>query len=397
MLSLSSLAAAESIAASQPIDARGMASMQAAREPASMQAAREPASTPALGTSKTPASTPAVAASREPADTASREAILAARRERRAAAKKDAADTREAIRAGRARRAAKDAAPYVVEEALVARLEALDLSPAAVEIAPHAGAADAFARATAATRRTFQTSNRACHQIQLESLVALLERRGLLGADVRVVELGAGKGLLGGLLFDLGLTGLSPIALDRRACATTNYDHAGADAPEASPRTVRVVVDLATCDDLAAALAAVPGGAARPLLLGKHFCGAASDVAVRAATILGLDATLALAPCCHPQITWETYAGRSWLEARGFDERQFEILKDLVRLSKPPRPEDRVGAVSGGADVDLLKVGALARRVIEEGRLAALRATGFRTELVQRRGRAGTFPCTRRG
>ena len=38
-----------------------------------------------------------------------------------------------------------------------------------------------------------------------------------------------------------------------------------------------------------------------------------------------------LAPCCHPQIAWETYAGRAWLEGHGIDESAFGVLRDVVR------------------------------------------------------------------
>ena len=234
-----------------------------------------------------------------------RAAILAARKERKAAAKaakKEKDKTRP--RRGPSRKGCG------VPPAVVDAIDALELGPVSVEVAPHAAAAKAFAAATAKHRRTFQTTNRATHQLQIESLASLVERRGLL-ADHRIVELGAGKGLLGGVLAALSDT--KAVALDRRRAPTTTYNDA------------HIVADVEKCD-----IEAVVGatGGEKILLLAKHLCGSASDAAVRAAVKLGpRRASLVLAPCCHPQIAWETYAGRAWLEGHGIGEDAFGVLQ----------------------------------------------------------------------
>ena len=91
-----------------------------------------------------------------------RAAILAARKERKAAAKaakKDKSSTRP--RRGPSRKGCG------VPPAVVDAIDALELGPVSVEVAPHAAAARAFTAATAKHRRTFQTTNRATHQLQL--------------------------------------------------------------------------------------------------------------------------------------------------------------------------------------------------------------------------------------
>ena len=166
----------------------------------------------------------------------------------------------------------------------------------------------------------------------------------------RQVELGAGKGLLGGVLAALSHT--TAVALDRRRAPTTTYNDA------------HIVADVEKCD-IEAVVGATSGE--KILLLAKHLCGSASDAAVRAAVKLGpRRASLVLAPCCHPQIAWETYAGRAWLEGHGIDESAFGVLRDVVRATRAPRPEDRLFLRSGDRGTldarESRRVGVVARR-----------------------------------
>ena len=249
-----------------------------------------------------------------------RAAILAARKERKAAAK-----AAKRTRARRDPRRGPSRKGCGVPPAVVDAIDALELAPVSVEVAPHAAAARAFTAATAKHRRTFQTTNRATHQLQIESLRRCVERRGLL-ADHRIVELGAGKGLLGGVLAALSDT--KAVALDRRRAPTTTYNDA------------HIVADVEKCD-IEAVVGATSGE--KILLLAKHLCGSASDAAVRAGRqARAYAASLVLAPCRHPQIAWETYAGRAWLEGHGIGEEAFSVLRDVVRATRAPRPEDRL-------------------------------------------------------
>lgn len=291
-----------------------------------------------------------------------RTAILAARKERRAAAKAAKKDKPKTRRGATTKCCG-------VPKAVIDAIDALDLSPVSVEVSPHAAAAQAFAAATAKHRRTFQTTNRATHQLQIESLASLVERRDLL-AGHRIVELGAGKGLLGGVL--AALSHKTAVALDRRRAPTTTYND------------VNIVADVENCD-----IEAVVGsrGDEKILLVAKHLCGSASDAAIRAAIKLGPKrASLVLAPCCHPQIAWETYAGKSWLEGNGVDEAAFGVLRDVVRATRAPRPEDRLALRNDGGTLDsreCRRVGGVARRAIEEGRRRALMDAGFEVQVAR--------------
>ena len=160
--------------------------------------------------------------------------------------------------------------------------------------------------------------------------------------DERVVlELGAGQALLGRLVSRI--TSAPLVAVDRRDTGDAprsshddghedEKDDASAPAAESDPPTpkmTRVVVDLTRCayDELLADANLAPhhlNDADAPpsaVVVAKHLCAGATDAAVR----LVVDgatrrpgraavASVALAPCCHPQIRRDEYSGAEWLE-----------------------------------------------------------------------------------
>ena len=271
------------------------------------------------------------------------------------------------------------------------------------------------------------------------------DARGGAGRGRRaVLELGAGRAVLGRVVSTI--TGAPLIAVDRRVPKEARVDededwdeherhrptlHDGDDddgketeegvaAVEDNPTPAafagparRLVADLTGCSFASLAeranLADVGVGAA---VVAKHLCAGATDAAVRLAIegartgsgdgpipnnprVVGV----ALAPCCHPQIGYDEYVGKDWLErrwresspgARGLGPGGFATLLALLAFAK-----ERVGAsdetlmryhgralgdvanVVGGA-ARLRRLGRAARRAIEQGRAEALRtAPGF--------------------
>ena len=103
-------------------------------------------------------------------------------------------------------------------------------------------------------------------------------------------------------------------------------DHAEMEiAPSTEHRTFRVTADLCDCD-----LGAILDQAAKTLnhdlstpavVIAKHLCSVATDLAIscvvqqceRENSRIG---TVVLAPCCHPQISWDGYSNTPWLEAQ---------------------------------------------------------------------------------
>jgi len=206
-----------------------------------------------------------------------------------------------------------------------------------------------------------------------------------------IVELGAGKGLLGRVLQDVsaisrGDRGALPlVAIEQRECPT--YDSREHDVTRLNGTSVAQGFVL---DDK------IPHGA---LVIAKHFCGNASDEAVRLILASERVALAALAPCCHPAMQWDAFCAR---EAKGplgalLTEAHFPVLLDLIALSRHGR-----GGSSGrdckrweslqalGAD-SCYRAGRAARVVLEAARLQQLAAAGFSTALVEYVG-SGTAP-----
>ncbi|CAD7941606.1 unnamed protein product [Amoebophrya sp. A120] len=135
---------------------------------------------------------------------------------------------------------------------------------------------------------------------------------------------------------------------------------------------------------------------AKVVLLAKHLCSNASDVAVRhCAKLLQHDrlSLFACAPCCHHKgLTYENYVGREWWEqVLQASEREFALCKQLIYLSKVPTLHQqtcrnwKLRHLFPNV-VELKRLGILARRVVEEGRLAFLR---WQTKASKSRGQIG--------
>eukprot|EP00928_Gymnodinium_smaydae_P057495 TRINITY_DN40730_c0_g1_i1.p1 TRINITY_DN40730_c0_g1~~TRINITY_DN40730_c0_g1_i1.p1 ORF type:complete len:340 (-),score=45.76 TRINITY_DN40730_c0_g1_i1:31-1050(-) len=86
----------------------------------------------------------------------------------------------------------------------------------------------------------------------------------------------------------------------------------------------RIVADIGTVD-LEAEVAAVKSTCDSHTLLAmsKHLCGCATDLAMRQ---IPPRCSLLMAPCCHHLCTWESYQGRSFLEALGVTLEEFNVL-----------------------------------------------------------------------
>ena len=374
-----------------------------------------------------------------------------------------------------------DAASVAEAESFAARLESLAASipparpldaplAASVPTAAHR-AAVAFERLVGgedAPRTTwYSAGKRHLHQPQLEALAGLVAPMAESSGDPRdervVLELGAGQALLGRLVSRI--TSAPLVAVDRRdtgdAPRTSHDDDredAGRDdmappgenddapvpapalapAPEsdASPdlKMTRVVVDLTRCtyDHLLADANLAPrhltDADAPPsaVVVAKHLCAGATDAAVRlvvdgAARRPGRAAvaSVALAPCCHPQIRHEEYSGAEWLERAWRDAGNrigagspssalgpagFARALALIGVSK-----ERAGASTEtlvryhgkalgalteirGGFARLRRLGRVARRALEFGRAEALRAGGFPDARVCRYVDAATSP-----
>jgi hypothetical protein len=184
--------------------------------------------------------------------------------------------------------------------------------------------------------------------------------RGRLSAALQT-ELGEGgeskeKGLGAGTSAGAGAgRALHHVLIDR--CVTKNSDQRlRQEAEQRGGSLQRLTVDLAdVCLERVPALAdrevgaeATVGHEPRPLisvlLHGKHLCGEAADLSLRAASRLRRsrcsvaegasrvrDVRVAFALCCHHLCRWESIFGRRHLEAHGISREDVAVMRRLAR------------------------------------------------------------------
>lgn len=324
---------------------------------------------------------------------------------------------------------------------------------------PHQSVARVFEKLARVGRRTWQQGKRHVHQPQFESLIAHLEAEHLVPplsesahppvADTVVTELGAGKGMFGRIISEL--TGAPTIAVERRTVhvnydtpldllqqpkaeeesktspadsnpAEVELDDADEDlheteqkheeepeAPEtALSSTLRITADLRDCD-LGQIIAQATEQsealkAAKALVIAKHLCANATDLAVQCIQTASHAATqptdcpapaarreiasVVLAPCCHPQIKWEGYSHTGYLERLGFTPDDLPVMLQLLFASKQRHlaacecASKRWGALRALGSQKVWLLGRTVRRILEEGRAEVLRELGFHVKLV---------------
>jgi hypothetical protein len=128
---------------------------------------------------------------------------------------------------------------------LIGKMEAMlpHLTPVRSNVLFNREAGNTFDRLVSSTQKTWQQRKRHVHQPQLESLVVQLQQQQILSpatdeADREgavLLELGAGKGLLGRVLGEIHSVPF--IAVDRRACGNANYDY-DSDNAETGPEAL---------------------------------------------------------------------------------------------------------------------------------------------------------------
>lgn len=146
----------------------------------------------------------------------------------------------------------------------------------------------------------------------------------------------------------------------------------------------------------------------RVVVMAKHLCGVASDLALRSLTHLSSPSYrrgLSIATCCHHACVYEDYVGSAWLKLRGIGKDEFDIMRywsgwaslGRVRTSTATADIDESNKTNNGQDekedqehgkVDVSKaakrpkslshdqisvVGRRIKRIIDYGRLVFIR------------------------
>jgi len=190
-------------------------------------------------------------------------------------------------------------------------------------------------------RKTASSFRKDRHSQQEQRICAEMEKASLLSSTtsgVMYIELGAGRGGLGYAVQQHAP--LSSLVLVER-CGIGKKKDKNLRVQEAEGRFVRARMDIRHCllsglpgyDSLAQAVfsarkAPIEGSADNTVIkqlpevgvvvLAKHLCGVATDLAIhslRDPTLVAqkMPVGLAVASCCHHCCNWEDYSGRGWL------------------------------------------------------------------------------------
>ncbi|XP_057697816.1 tRNA:m(4)X modification enzyme TRM13 homolog isoform X2 [Corythoichthys intestinalis] len=232
------------------------------------------------------------------------------------------------------------------------------------------------------------------HLKQQASILGHLEALGLLRRGRCFVEFGAGRGKLshwiGRALENSDGPERPQMLLVERSAARFKADGKQRDA---GADLARLRIDIRHLD-----LSKVAATERRPPLVGvgKHLCGAATDLALRclfptpageSVPVLGL----AVALCCHHRCEWRHYAGRSFFSEMGLSAADFA---DFCRMSGwatcgrradgEHEAEDETDAPPGFlSTAERERIGRRCKLLIDRGRLEFLRGRGFRGRLTR--------------
>jgi hypothetical protein len=206
------------------------------------------------------------------------------------------------------------------------------------------------------------------------------------------IELCAGRGRLSGAcqaVFDCAVHPLDLVLVDR--AVVKHCGDAALVAAAASPKSAvhRIAADLA--DVQLSALPAVLGSGSSTTVAvhGKHTCGEAADLALRAVTKLQRDCDdkgdgapslhVAFSMCCHHLCKWESIYGREHLSNAGITRADFDVLRRCATLYRAHPRRSSGGAVraqrtaAGQLACARAELGIAAKRLINEARAAQLR------------------------
>lgn len=123
------------------------------------------------------------------------------------------------------------------------------------------------------------------------------------------------------------------------------------------------------------------------IVVAKHLCGDSSDTALLEIEKSSQEVQMvALAPCCHPQLSWDLYCNKKFLEENGFSASDFDVLKVLILMSKQKLTEQDFKDSplrSLYPACQLQTFGRIARLLLEWGRKLFLEELGFKCCIVE--------------
>lgn len=240
-----------------------------------------------------------------------------------------------------------------------------------------------------------------------------------------LVEFGAGSAHLSDLISQVSREPIAHHVLIDRQAVRRSADKrmrvaSASDSNRQQDRSVGVtpeaVVQRVQCDisdlDLAAMLtpslrptpeAAEEAAPASVVAIGKHICGAATDLSLRCCLRTAKSSStrfrgIAFALCCHHVCDWSCYVGQEWLTENGLGEEDFNSMRWFAKLAhSQDRQRQQQASAAGGragrlasgksagarAAAARAELGQLSKRLLDEGRRLRLVAEGWSCRLVR--------------
>ncbi|CAN6675081.1 tRNA:m(4)X modification enzyme Trm13p [Trichomonascus vanleenenianus] len=259
------------------------------------------------------------------------------------------------------------------------------------------------------------------HAIQQASLIGHMDKHGLLSDDAVVAEFGCGRGelsryiarsqVLNQLSRHCAVVGGQKYLLVDRAGPRNKLDgkiakdleelETPATSQKQTPQVERSKIDIKDLN-LGTAVSELFGGTCQPVsIVSKHLCGCATDLTLRCLANAGEAVALrgvAIALCCRQLCNFGMYpdAGRVWLQEHGITAEGFAVLAKMTSWAvcgtrrHNGSEETSAHHPSGYSEAERQAIGHKVRRVIDYGRLLAVRgservgtAAGYDARLIE--------------
>ena len=229
------------------------------------------------------------------------------------------------------------------------------------------------------------------HMAQIKSLIEILNQRNLIDGSDFIIEFGAGRGKLTRFVHEAANNSRRTwVFVDRSNMKRKCDVKIGLDE---NADVVRLRLDI---KDLALSKCSQFQHASNVLCLGKHLCGAATDLTLRCITdSLETDkdrrriAGIGIALCCHQRLAFECLNNVSFYERLGLSEtdiRYMALMSTWATCGQTRRGEhvadEEVNPYHGLNVPERRQLGLKCKRIIDFGRLDFLKQHGFDANLL---------------
>ncbi|XP_057334873.1 tRNA:m(4)X modification enzyme TRM13 homolog [Microplitis mediator] len=225
------------------------------------------------------------------------------------------------------------------------------------------------------------------HLIQNSSLLAHLNRAGLLKENSCFIEFGAGKGKLTYWLAQLikNTKDSTVILVDRSSHRHKNDNKLKTE--DCSINIVRIRADIA---DLCLNKIEEVKNSKYTVGIAKHLCGAATDLTLRCLTNQTEDtgvSGLIIAFCCHHRCEYISYVGKKYLKECGFTPEEFPILCSIASWATCGTGKNRQSNSTDKESSEDMKrerresIGRKVKSLLNWGRIKYLDSMGFDSKL----------------